>query len=388
MKPITASTYVRPTPLEVAVGYLHGLMPATPLPHTSATPRKALDDAIRPALVHDPCHVSFSGGRDSSAVLAAATELARREGHQLPVPVTWIYPDVPDSHEGQWQEMVIRHLGLNEWIRIELTGDDADLLGPAARIELRRHGLLWPPAITTTPTMYAHLSPGSLLSGEGGDASLGLRRGTAITVLRHGRRPTPKLMKMAASELLPRNLRRIRAMRAVRHTIHAQWLTRRAMAMHSRITAEAAVMEPLRYDEATWFLTRPRPFSVLSHNQAVHAATFGLMSSDPLLDHGFLAALAHAGGRWGFNGRTATMRALFSDVLPPAVITRSTKASFNHAYRGEATRAFARSWDGSGVDHGLVDAEKLREVWLSENPTMATALLLHSAWLASGGTTP
>ena len=99
----------------------------------SGTPREALDDAIRSALVHGPCYVTFSGGRDSSAVLAAATALARREGHALPVPVTRIYPDLPDTDESDWQRAVIDHLGLTEWVRLELRDGESELLGPAAR---------------------------------------------------------------------------------------------------------------------------------------------------------------------------------------------------------------------------------------------------------------
>jgi hypothetical protein len=82
------------------------------------------------------------------------------------------------------------------------------------------------------------------------------------------------------------------------------------------------------------------------------------------------------------------MQALFSDVLPQAVLCRTTKASFNHAHAGAATREFARTWDGRGVDEELVDVERLRSVWLSDQPTMAAGVLLHSAWLATTGRAP
>ena len=82
------------------------------------------------------------------------------------------------------------------------------------------------------------------------------------------------------------------------------------------------------------------------------------------------------------------MLALFSDVLPPAVLGRTTKASFNLVNAGAATREFARTWDGSGVDEELVDVERLRSVWLSDEPTMAAGVLLHCAWLASVGSAP
>ena len=76
-------TYIRCEPFEVATGWTYGLLPDVPMPPEVVAPRQALDDVLRPALESGPCFVTFSGGRDSSAVLAAATDLARREGHRL-----------------------------------------------------------------------------------------------------------------------------------------------------------------------------------------------------------------------------------------------------------------------------------------------------------------
>ena len=87
--------------------------------------------------------VSFSGGRDSSAVLAGAVNLARREGLPPPIPVTNVFPDVREADEHQWQQHVVRHLGLTEWVRLEHT-DEAHLLGPYAQRVMLRHGLAWP----------------------------------------------------------------------------------------------------------------------------------------------------------------------------------------------------------------------------------------------------
>lgn len=383
---VTATdSYVRSTPLELAVGWIHGLLPATRLPEESRTPRQALDDAIRPCLLDAPCHVTFSGGRDSSAVLAAATDLARREGHPLPIPVTRTYPNLPETEESEWQRLVIDHLGLDEWIRFEFTGDETDLLGETAMQAVLRRGVVWPAAVHTHGTMYEHLDGGSLMTGEGGDYVLGLRRNTPLTVLRRGRRPTRGLLALAATALLPQAARRGRSRRNALAGKQSRWLTPQALEEHARAVAHESSQEPLRYDDATWFIARQRFLEVMAHNQAAEASDYGITTVDPLIDHGFLAALARAGGGWGFNGRSATMRALFSDVLPEPVLTRSTKASFNNAYSGEATREFARSWDGSGVDPEFVDVEALRQVWLSERPTMATGQLLHSAWLASQG---
>ncbi len=381
----TTDFYVRSTPFEVATGWLHGLLPSTSLPTGQQSPRDALDDAMRPALLRPPCHVTFSGGRDSSAVLAAATALARREGHPLPVPVTRIYPGIAETDESQWQTMVMEHLGLHEWIRLDLTGDDTDLLGEAARTALRRRGVVWPPALQTHGAMFQHLDGGSVMTGEGGDAVLGLRRGTALTVLRRGRPPSANLLREAAGALMPRPLRRMALERTLRRDVENRWLQPSTFAQHLRLAAADESQEPLRYDAGTWYITRRRFFAAASHNYAVAAAEFGLRAHDPLVDHGFIAALARSGAGWGYNGRTSTMRALFSDVLPAAVLSRSTKARFNQAHIGSATREFAASWDLTGVDHTLVDPDKLREVWLSDEPTMGTGLLLQGAWLAGQG---
>ena len=51
------------------------------------------------ALRRPPCLVSFSGGLDSSALLAVATAVARREGLDDPVPATLVVPGSPESDE-------------------------------------------------------------------------------------------------------------------------------------------------------------------------------------------------------------------------------------------------------------------------------------------------
>src|SRR5690625_7336371 len=113
-----ADRYVRPSAFEIAVCWMHGVDPPTAVPPTSKSPRDALDDAIRPALVGGPCFVTFSGGRDSSAVLAAATELARRDGLPDPIPVTRTSPGLPAAAEPGWQRLGIDHGGVRQRARL------------------------------------------------------------------------------------------------------------------------------------------------------------------------------------------------------------------------------------------------------------------------------
>ena len=99
-----------------------------------------------PALERPPCGVAFSGGRDSSLVLAVAVHVARREGLPEPIPITRVFPDVSESDEQLWQERVVRHLGLREWHRVTVH-DELDVMGPHATAHLREHGIVWPPTI-------------------------------------------------------------------------------------------------------------------------------------------------------------------------------------------------------------------------------------------------
>ena len=376
--------FIRCEPLEIAAGWPYGLLPATPRPHDSRSPREALADAIRPALLRPPCYVTFSGGRDSSAVLAVATELARREGHELPIPVTRVYPNLPATEEGDWQRLVIDHLGLDEWLRLEFSGE-TELLGESATRSVRAHGVFFPAPLHAHTAVFERLDSGSLLTGEGGDAVLGTRRGTALARLRRGRFD-PRTLWSVADATLPNPLQRAITRRGMRRrSLQTRWLRPDALRRHARLAAQDVVAEPLFHAAATWHISRLRSFALIRHNHTAMAAEYGLRASDPLLDAGFLAALAGAGPRLGFTSRTSAMGELFSDVLPTPVLTRTSKAAFNQANSGSSTREFAATWDGSGVDPELVDVDRLRELWLNDDQTMITGLLLHSAWLATHG---
>jgi len=374
-----------PTPFEVATGWVHGLGPPAPHVADDVSPREALARSILPALASPPCFVAFSGGRDSSAVLATATFLARQHGLAEPVPVTEVYPGLQEADESEWQEMVVRHLGLAEWVRLEWPGDN-DILCPAAKRSLKSHGLLWPPMVHNKVDLLAALSPGALLTGEGGDEVLGPRRATAWHGLARGS-PIQRARgaRGIAAALLPRPLRERRGISKWRRRGLQPWLKPSLAEEHFRLLARDEADEPLAWGRALMWLSRRRSALVTAQNYAVIAADHGLAVMHPLLDRPFLAALGSAAGSWGFPDRTAAMAALFGDLLPRPVVERKTKALFNRAFLGTATRDFAASWDGSGVDPELIDHDRLREEWLSECPSALSSTLLHSAWLHSAG---
>jgi len=95
-----------------------------------------------------------------------------------------------------------------------------------------------------------------------------------------------------------------------------------------------------------------------------------------------VSALARAGGAAGIGDRTALMRAVFARALPEALLARRGKAEFGRAVWQTQARAFAESWDGTGVDLRFIDPARLRSAWRAENPLFGSILPLHMAWLA------
>ena len=161
--------------------------------------RSALEAIVRPAVLRDRSYVLFSGGRDSSAVLALATRLARASGAPDPVPVTGRHPDAPASDETEWQALVLRHLGLTEHIVLEFRGEQA-LLSDGSLASLRNRGLLWPTPLHVQPAYVTSLPRGgSILTGEGGDLTISGRRITEIRSAVRGRHPRRALRLLAPS---------------------------------------------------------------------------------------------------------------------------------------------------------------------------------------------
>lgn len=490
------------TPQEVACGWVGGYLDGPDVSGAAAgrTPLQALEDALERALRVPPCLLAFSGGRDSSLVLAVAVDVARRRGLPAPVAVTERFPGDDASDERRWQELVVAHLALEEWVRLDATAA-VDLLGEVAVTSLRRFGLLWPPLAHTRAWFVAELlggrrpasattapgavdrfagswpvaSPGSppggcseaalgtLVDGEGGDELLGARRlapalrllgpdlsrsavpsrllATAAVRQRlraepspasdpvphvHGsqvesvqadgqegpqvegrdgieveasdgvRRPSRAADRLRAlrapvvdlaAAVGPASLRRVVLERRVGAAELAPWLRPAAQRqLVDQLVAEA-VDEPLWWRAATRRHLRHRGLVAGMTSIDMVAGAAGVVAVHPLLDPGVVDAVAEAGGRWGFPDRASAMGRLFGGVLPGDVQRRRTKARFNATVLGARARAFAASWDGSGVDHDLVDPELLVRDWQSERPSALGYAALHAAWLASADAT-
>ncbi|MFC4943919.1 asparagine synthase-related protein [Pseudonocardia sp. GCM10023141] len=366
--------------LETAGGWVHGYE-ADPLPPAyGMSPRAALDLILCEYLRRTPCMVAFSGGRDSSVLLAAATAVARREGLPDPVPITLTYPDVPDTDESTWQRQVLDHLGLTERV-VLVVDDEHDPIGPVAAPLLRAYGVMWPPNVTPTWRMLDAARGGALLTGEGGDEVFGLKRITPLTkTLKSWGRVAPTVYADTARALAPAALRR-RAF--LRDPYLRPWVRPEVEQILSRRDADDIAFQSLHAGRGAWQFAARRCARRGYQTVRALADDLDVEYLQAFAEPGLVASVAAAAGFWGWTGRTATMRALFGDLLPRSVLERSTKAVFTHAVFTERTREFARGWTGDGVDTALVDPEALRRNWLSDSPHAPTMGLLQQAWLAT-----
>lgn len=381
------SDHLAPSPLEIAVGSMLGEQASGPplrLAGHRGSPREALENALRPALERAPCAITFSGGRDSSVLLAVAVVLARREGLQPPVAVSARFASAPGTGESEWQELVVRHLGVERWERLELD-DELDLVGPVSGPLLRRHGVLNPPHTSLFALVAERVPCRSLVTGFGGDQVLGgwIRSRDGGRLARSGPLRRSLFPFYAAA---PRAARKL-ALRA--DLPDRPWLTEHARHDYARRWLDAAASEPV----SSWpryldWIARRRTLASVRHSLELALAGRGVAVFHPLLDPAFLGSLARAGGRRAPGNRETLTAVLAGDLLPTALAARRDKAHFHHAYFRGPSREFARRWDGSGLDPALVDAEELRRAWLGRMPRGSSALALQAAWLASAGREP
>lgn len=353
---------------------------AAGLPRRGAgEPRAAVEAAITRGLARPPCLVSFSGGRDSSAVLATAVAIARREGLPPPIPASYRFAGAPGSHEAEWQEQVVTHLKLADWERLPM-GADLDSVGPVAQAVLLRHGPLWPFNAHFHMPVLERAAGGSLLTGIGGDELFGPQLwSSARAVLSGRRRPHPALARSVGLAMAPRPVRRRVLARG--HQLRWPWLRPEVDEAINLERADWRCRTPLRWDRgvAWWWGSRSR--TVLAASMSALAADAGTQVVHPFLDEPVVAATAHRFGARGPIDRSAAMRALFDDVLPDAVLSRRTKAHFDEAFFSDHSRAFAAGWRGDGVDAALVDPDRLAQAWRRDRPDPRAFLLLQVAWL-------
>jgi Asparagine synthase len=326
--------------------------------------------------------VAFSGGRDSSLLLALAVRVCRRTGIEPPVPITLCVPsELSESDEYEWQERVLDYLQISRWHRVPITGE-LDLVGDYARRHLLRDGLLFPANAHAIVPMLEAAGDRCLISGLGGDELLSPQQWCSVHDLVGRRRGLQQrdLVRLSAT-VIPRRLRGLARRSRAADLTELHWL-RASVRSRADRALRVGFEEPVRWGPAVRHVGGRRDVVLPLRSMQRLATASGHRVSAPFLDPGFIAAFARAGGWSGWGTRTATMHMLARDLLPVEVLDRTTKASFNRIFFSDASRAFAAGWSGRGLDETLVDPEALRREWLSEVPDFRTSLLLQSAWLA------
>jgi Asparagine synthase len=347
------------------------------------SPREALERAIIPGLRRPPCLVSFSGGLDSAAVLATATALARREGLPLPIPATNVFPTVAEADESSWQELVIRELGLPDWIRIEHE-DELDLIGPYAQRVLARHGLLWPANVHFHLPLLEAVPGGAMLTGVGGDELyIAAMRQHPAAVLSGAVRPRVRDALSLGLAFAPQIVRR--PVIARRAAVSLPWLRPDAQRRVTALLVAEAAAEPRRLGTRLAWWNKVRYLQTAVRSLSLIADDTETLMLHPLLAPQFWKAVRGAAAPVGFATRGEGVRRLFGDLLPEALIERSSKANFGQAFWTQRAREFARAWDGTGVPLEWVNTRELAREWASATPYLPASTLLQAAWLASAG---
>jgi asparagine synthase (glutamine-hydrolysing) len=369
------------SPLELASGLVFGTAPRpAPTPaHPPGEPLEALEQALLPALERGPCFVSFSGGRDSSAVLAAAVSAARREGLPLPVPATNVFQDAPRSSETEWQELVVRHLGVDEWVRLELR-DELDCVGPLAKGILERHGLLWPFNAHFHAPLLEVARGGTLLTGVGGDELLGTSQwARAAAVLSGAARPSFRDLPRAVVAVAPYAVRREALRRRYPVDTRLPWLTAEANRELLRRSSDDVAREPVRWSRRWRAWSDRRETQIGLRSLELVAEAYGARIEHPLTDLGFVSSVARRAAKSRLHDRTAVLQAVFSSVLPGSVIERTSKAAFNSVFFGADSRSLAEKAPDELARVEPVDPNALRRAWAAKSPDAHSFLLLQAA---------
>lgn len=338
---------------------------------------EALSDALIPALARPPALLAFSGGRDSSLLLAAAVDTSRRHGLPAPIAITYRNAAAPASEEARWQELVLAHLGVEEWIRID-GGEELDFLGPVATRARERHGVLYPPNGHFLARVAEPARGGTLIVGLGGDELLGSWRWTRrADLLARRRRPSLGGLGTMALGSAPEAVRK-RVLRRRRAEPQLPWLTPEACRLLREVPSDEE-LQPTRWDHYVLGATGRRLLAMTIATLTTHARDQGAELSLPLLTPRFRATLAELGGRHGWADRSAVTAAIANGQLPELLTRRPTKAVFHEVYWGARSRRFAREWDGRSPAAELVDGERLRREWLAGIPDYRSALLLQAS---------
>jgi asparagine synthase (glutamine-hydrolysing) len=367
---------------EIATNLVLGTDPAQPrlprLPGSLDEVRRALEQAVLPALLRPPCLVAFSGGVDSSAVLAAAVLAARKHGLALPIPATNRFPGIPEVDESAWQELVVNALGLSDWVRIDMT-DELDLIGPVAQPGLVAHGVMWPPNAHFLLPVIQRANGGTVLTGLGGDELFTPSSQRVPWVLTRRLRPRRSDVREVCELIMPAGVRRALTRRQL---AAPEWLHPDGQLLWREALARELSGGSLWWGRSivdSWWPSRNR----IAATRSIQAlAGTGAVVDHPFMTPEFVARLAASRWKTGFRSRAEAVQFLLGDALPLRIRQRSDKAAFFRPFINRHSGAFIEQWDGTGVDENLVNVERLREIWGQPEVDGRSYSCLQAAWLA------
>ena len=158
-----------------------------------------------------------------------------------------------------------------------------------------------------------------------------------------------------------------------------------ALAWPTAAFAQANAAYPFGFDRKLQWTWRSRYFRVAEGSLAAMASAHDVRVLNPFASEGVMAALARRGGMPGLGGRDDLVHLLFAGALPPAVLRRTSKASFTEQVWSAAASTFARDWSGGGTNEDLVDPGRLRQHWLGAERSVLSTTLLQAAWLHDHG---
>jgi asparagine synthase (glutamine-hydrolysing) len=329
--------------------------------------------------------VSFSGGRESAWLLAAATAAARSQGHADPIPATLRYAGSSARSDALHQEEIVSYLQLGDWVRVEIT-DELEMLGPYARRAIADAGLLFPATAYAMLPLLDRARGGWLVAGGAlADFFTYWRWARLSEVLAGRRRPRRRDLRDLASAARPRRSREARLLARVGDA--PPWLSPEAAQQMNRLLASAAAAAPLRFAAAVRRQRTHRCHTGMRRSFEALASVAGARFAMPFRDDRFIAALAAAGGRRGFGDRSSSLLRVAGHLLPPELLRRSDGVNSRQAFFGDASRRFAEEWTGDGVANELVNPEVLRALWSAGSFPWTSTMLFQLAFRAQSART-
>jgi Asparagine synthase len=272
--------------------------------------------------------------------------------------------------------MVVRHLGLSEWLVIDRP--DADLLDPAITGLLGSHGLFYPSQIGSYLPIVSAAAGGVMLTGEGGDESFGgwgFR--AALHPIEWGPTAAAKATAVAMISRGPVPVQRWYRRRGQPYP----WLTEAGRRSVESALDDRAETEPVGWRKyLAWAFAR-RAWHLAQSTLDMVGEGSSCRVVHPLAEPTVLGSLASTWSRRGPADRTDVMDAVVGDLLPRAIVEREDKAVLASVFIGARSQAFIEQWDGSGVDDEWINSQALREVWGRRYPYAGSFNLLHQAWL-------